>query len=248
MGLGLLVLLGGWVVLAPISFVLSSFQQSPWLGGLAGGVAALGLGLLGAAIWREVRSLRALRNVDHLRALLTDAGNLMAARDAVKGWVRRLDRLPDQAATLAALDDAASIAALRNVVRNLVITPLRRSVTEIGKQAALEGGALVAITPHAGLDGLIAGVRGLAVVRRVAALYGLRPGMTVTLVLLRRVVLTAASTAGVDLISSSLADQALSNLPVVKHLAAAVPGAGVAALRLYRLAGITATACDPLPD
>jgi hypothetical protein len=42
------------------------------------------------------------------------------------------------------------------------------------------------------------------------------------------------------------AEHFLRHMPILKHLTAAVPGATVAAFRLYRLAGITAKACCPL--
>jgi hypothetical protein len=57
---------------------------------------------------------------------------------------------------------------------------------------------------------------------------------------------TAAGVSGIDLLSQSLADHALSALPFVKHIAKAVPGGGLAALRLYRLASLTAEACCPV--
>ena len=52
--------------------------------------------------------------------------------------------------------------------------------------------------------------------RRVAALYELRPGLTVTLSLLRRMVWTAAGTTGLSLVSQGLADHVLTGLPVVR--------------------------------
>jgi putative membrane protein len=129
-----------------------------------------------------------------------------------------------------------------------VEAPLRTAVRRIGQDAAVRGAALVAISPHASWDGLIAAWQGLRVIRSVARLYGLRPGPAVTVALVRKVAWTAAGTAGVDLLSQTVADQALSSLPVARHVLAAVPGSGVAALRLYRLAWIAAEACTPVPD
>ena len=39
----------------------------------------------------------------------------------------------------------------------------------------------------------------------------------------------------------------LASLPVLKHVAGALPGTGAVAVRLYRLAGVTAEACSPVP-
>ena len=82
-------------------------------------------------------------------------------------------------------------------------------------------------------------------IRRVAALHGLRPGFAVTLALLRRVAWTAGTT-GLSTVSQGLADHALTGLPEVKHVAAAIPGTGAVAVRLPRLAGVTAEACYPM--
>ena len=48
---------------------------------------------------------------------------------------------------------------------------------------------------------------------------------------------------GFDLLSQSLADHTLA---LVRHLAGAVPGTSLAAMRLYRLADMTAEACSPV--
>ena len=77
----------------------------------------------------------------------------------------------------------------------------------------------------------------------MAALHGLRPGFAVTLALLRRVAWTAGTT-GLSTVSQGLADHVLTGLPEVKHVAAAIPGTG--AVRLPRLAGVTAEACYPM--
>ncbi len=63
---------------------------------------------------------------------------------------------------------------------------------------------------------------------------------------MRRVAFTAAGTSAVTLLSQGLADHLFSGMPGVKHIAAAIPGAGAAAVRTYRSAGITADACCPI--
>jgi len=123
---------------------------------------------------------------------------------------------------------------------------LRERASSLGRRAAVEGATLVAVCPHPAWDGLIAGVRGLLLIRRVAALYGLRPGFGVTLALLRRVAWTAAGTSGLSLVSQGLADHVLAGLPVVKHVAGAMPGTGVVAVRLLRMASVAAEACSPV--
>jgi putative membrane protein len=88
-------------------------------------------------------------------------------------------------------------------------------------------------------------MRALLLVRQVAEIYGIRPGLLVTLGLLRRVAWTAAGVSGFGLLSQTLAEHTLHKLPLVKHLTGAPPETSLAALRLYRLATITAEACSP---
>ena len=53
--------------------------------------------------------------------------------------------------------------------------------------------------------------------------------------------------AGLDVLALSATQHLLGHVPVLQHLAAAVPGAGLAAWRLGSLAGAVAEACSPLP-
>ena len=90
------------------------------------------------------------------------------------------------------------------------------------------------------------GLRGLAAIREVADLFGLRPGPAVCWVLLRHISRAALETMGADLLAQKVTDQFLSATPL-RHVAAAVPEMGIAAARLYRLAVITARECSPVP-
>jgi len=51
---------------------------------------------------------------------------------------------------------------------------------------------------------------------------------------------------GLDVLGRALADGLLSQLPVLKQFVAALPGAGLTALRLRRLADVAALACSPI--
>ena len=157
-------------------------------------------------------------------------------------------QLPDRDVALAALRGAATIGEIKAVLRDRILPQLRKMADQAGVRAAVEGGAVVAITPSPLLDGVLAGLRALALIRRIARIYGLRPGPVVTIALLRRVAWTVAAVSGVEMASRSLTELTLERVPLISHLAAVIPGAGVTALRLYRLARVTAEACSPLPE
>lgn len=248
-GTGVLAAIATWAGVSAASYLVDVVMRPTPLGiaaalGVGGGLAVAGYGL--GAEWRDYRRLRI---VDATRATLADTETPIAlARQAALAWLDRVAPHIGDASTVAqALRDAGSVSEVNAILRTRVAEPLRGAVRRIGQDAAVEGAALVAISPHASWDGLIAAVKGLLVIRKVARLYGLRPGPAVTAALVRKVAWTAAGTAGVDLLSQTLADQALTSLPVARHVLAALPGSGVAALRLYRLAWITAEACSPVP-
>lgn len=198
-------------------------------------------------LWREMRSFQQLRQVDTLRALLSqDDEPVEPARALALEWLSRLERLPGLTETREAVANATDVPLLRAALRRHLGGRLRDAGRAAGNRAALEGGMVVAISPSPALDGVLAGLRGLSLLRQVAALHGMRPGAAVTLSLLRRLAWTAAGVSGMDLLGRGLADSALSHLPVIREVAAALPGSGLTALRLKRLAEIAARACSPI--
>ena len=246
---GLAVLLFGTLALSMAGFAVDQFARSQVLGVLTLAAYGIGGGLLLWGVRMEAAAYRRLARVDALRTLLSQPGvPLATARDTARDWLAGISAfLPDPAGTTAALERCASVEELAAVLRNGALDPLRAQARRLGRDAAIQGGLLVAITPSPALDGLIAGLRSLRLVRQVATLYGLRPGPAVTLALLRRAAWTAATVIGMDLAARSVVEQFLNATPGIKHAAEALPGVGQTARRLYRLAAVTAEACSPLP-
>ena len=245
--LGAFVLFLTWLVVSTLSLVTAQFDLSPAFGGVVLAAVLGGLGLLGYATFRELRGLRALRQVDRLRLLLAGSGDLEPARAQSRLWLTKVARyLTDPAAADRALQSAASMTELRSILRNRVVTPLLDRAKRIGRNAGIQAASAVALTPHASWDGLVVGFRGLAAIREVAELFGLRPGPAVCWVLLRHISRAALETMATDLLAQKITDQFLSATPGIRHIAAAVPEMGIAAARLYRLAVITAKECSPV--
>ena len=246
--LGLVVVLVGVAVFSAIGFVLGLAKQSTGLGLAAGLTLSLGVGLIGYGLTGEWRSYRKLKAVDRLRATLAaKALPIEALRATALGWLDQVaPGLPDAEGAVQALQAAPTMIEIHAVLRDRVAEPLHQAAKTIGRRAGLQVASLIAISPHASWDGIIAGLRGLLIIREVARLFGLRPGLAVTLLLVRKVAWTAAGISGVDLLSQSLADHALHTVPFAGAIAKAVPGGSVAALRLYRLATSAATACCPI--
>ncbi len=246
-GPGTLTLLGGGVAILVLglaalgvgNFVAAQFERAAPLGWLTAAVAVAGFGLIAAAIRRELRGLLALRTVDRLRADLADPAR---ARAAARMWVESLSEGATLLPALAAIQDRDATLAL---LRAGPIATLRARADALGRTAALQIFAVTAAIPWPAFDGLLVAWRGIRLVREVAELHGMRPGLLGTLGLLRRTALSAAGVVATDLAADTLARAALSN-PLLQHVAGDVAGAGVAARRMVVLARATALACSPV--
>ncbi len=239
-GAGVLVL--GAAGLEAGNLVAETFARSAFLGGAAAGVAATGFGMIGLGFWREWSALSALQGVDRLRAEL--AGNDPVARArAAREWLRAL---PEGPALLPAIDAVNDPDAILALLRAGPAAALRVQSEALGRQAAFQSLAGVAAMPSPGLAALFVAWRGLRLVRQVAALHGLRPGLLATLGLLRRTALSAGAVVGTE-VAVNTATHALLSSPLLAHVAGEMAGAGVAARRMVVLARAAAVACSPVP-
>ena len=239
---GVAVLVLGLAVLGVANFVADQFARSAVLGWVTLGVAVSGFGLLGAGIRRELKGLFALTTVDRIRAGL-ESGEPRRIAAAARAW---LEELPDGATllpTLRTLNDPDAVLAL---LQARVATELQQRADALGRTAAMQVFAATAAVPSPALDALLVGWRGARLVRQIAELHGLRPGLLGTLALLRRTAMAAAGVAATEAAINAAARAALSN-PLLQHLAGDVAGAGVAARRMVVLARAAAAACNPLP-
>jgi uncharacterized membrane protein YcjF (UPF0283 family) len=188
--LGLVVVIVSFAALSAVGFVSDMAKRSVWLGVVAGLMLGLGLGLIGYRLCIEWLSYHQLQTVDRTRAALSGRdGSVESVRAAALCWLDQVDT------TLAGVDDvvravraAPTLIELQAILRNRAADPLREAAKGLGRRAALHGASMVAISPHASWDGLIAGVRAVLVIRAVARLFGLRPGPAVTIALVRKVI------------------------------------------------------------
>jgi len=240
---GMAVLALGLAGLSIGNFVVDQFARAAWLGWATLGIAGAGFGLIGAGVLREVRALVVLRHVDDLRAGFAsgDAGQMMAAAST---WSRMVPAGAATALALQAVNDPDAAIAL---LRAGPCRTLRDAADRLGRVAAVQAVAGVAAIPSPALDVLFVAWRGVRLVRQVAALYGVRPGVLGTLGLLRRAAVAATLVGAANLAGNTAAHAVLSN-PLLVHALGDAAAAGVAARRLLVLARATALACDPVPS
>jgi putative membrane protein len=239
---GVVVLGASLLVLWGMSLVSSLFDRWNVLGWIGLTCLFVGLGLIGLGIGREFRGLWALRRVDHLREELA-SGEIKRVRHAAQRW---LEALPEHAGILPALAGTDTPGAILALLRSGPSKDLQEATGVLGRSAALQSVAIVAATPSPALDVLTVGWCGVRLIRQVAALHGLRPGVWGSVALLQKTALSAASVAATE-IAVNAATHAMVSHPLLRHLAGDVAGAGVAARRMIVLARAAAAACSPLP-
>ncbi len=234
LGASLLLLWGAWLV----SSLFDRWNVAGWTG-LA--CLLVAFSLIGLGISREFRALWALRRVDHVRAELA-SGELERVRQAAQRW---LNTLPDRTGILPALAGADTPEAILVLLCSGPSKDLQEATDVLGRSAALQSVAIVAATPSPALDVLTVGWCGVRLIRQVAVLHGMRPGVLGSVVLLRQTALAAASVAATE-IAINAATHAVVSHPILRHLAGDIAGAGVSARRMIVLARAAAAACSPL--
>jgi putative membrane protein len=239
---GVAVLAVGLAALQTGNFVATQFDRAAWLGWLTLAVAVAGFSLLFAAVWRELRGLFALAKVDRLRADLA-SGDAKRIHGAARRWAASL---PEAASLVPAIDAVNDPDAIIALLRAGPAAAMRARSDALGRTAAFQMAAGIAATPAPALALLLVAWRGLRLVRQVAALHGMRPGLLGTLGLLRRTILAAGLVAGSEAAVNAAAHAVLSN-PLLAHVFGDMAGAGVAARRMILLARASAAACSPVP-
>jgi putative membrane protein len=240
---GASVLLLGLAGIESFDIVTDAFLRSPFLGGAAAGVAGVGFSMIGLGFYRELSALSALRGVDRLRAQLAGTDPVKRAR-AAREWLRELPEGPALLPAVDAINDPDAILAL---LRAGPAAALRAQADALGRAAAIQSVAGIAAMPSPGLAAVFVAWRGVRLIRQVAALHGLRPGLFATLGLLRRTALAAGAVAGVEIATNTAAHAVLSS-GLLQHVAGEMAGAGVAARRMLVLARAATVACSPVPE
>lgn len=237
---GAMVLAVGIAGLGAANFVADQFARATWLGILTLVIVLAGFALLGAGIWRELRALLAIRRVDRLRADLA-SGEATRIVSAAREWAEAVD--PSLLPALRAVNDPDAAIGLLRAGPGQV---LRAAADGLGRTAAVQVVAGIAAMPSPSLDVALVAWRGVRLVRQVAALYGVRPGLLGTLALLRRTAMSATLVGAVEIAGNTAAHAILSS-PLLARAIGETATAGVAARRTLVLARAAAASCDPLP-
>jgi putative membrane protein len=145
-------------------------------------------------IGRELRGLSALRWVDQLRAEFV-SGDAERVQRAARRW---LQGLPQHVGLLPALAAAGTPESVLALLRAGPAQDFEAATDGLGRAAALQSIAIVATTPSPAMDVLTVGWCGVRLIRQIAVLHGMRPGIFGTIALLRKTALAAATVAATE--------------------------------------------------
>jgi putative membrane protein len=239
---GIAVLVVGLSALEVANFVVAQFERATWLGAATLAVALGGYGLIAWAFLREWRGLMALRAVDRARAAFA-RGDQVTARAETLAWAARI---PAAQSSAEALRGANSLDGMKALLEAGPLAELDRRAEAAGRVAAAQAFAATAVVPSPALDALFFAWRGLRLVREVAVIHGLRPGLAGTFALLRRTLFEAGAVAAADVALDAAARAVFTN-PLLEKLAGETGKGAVAARRMLMLARAAARACRILP-
>jgi putative membrane protein len=238
--------------LAVTSFIEELFARAPWLGAL-GLVLALLAGLaLAVLVVREVAGLLRLAKVDALRSralAVIESDDRLRGRALIDDMLALTRRIPILArARVRLAGHGSDIIDGRDLVRlaeRELMAPLdieaRRMVVAASKRVSV----VTALSPRAAIDMVFVLVNGLSLVRRLATLYGARPGTLGVLKLFRRVIAHLAVTGSVAL-SDSLLQQLIGH-GLAARLSARLGEGMVNGLLTARLGLLAIDLVRPLP-
>lgn len=239
----LVLLIGGVALLELANFAVAQFDKSPLLGWLTIALIGPPAAALGWSVVREWRGYAGLRAVERIREGL-QSDDIKIARRHARTWLRAIAASDELARSVEAASDPAT---LRALLRSGPLARLDQEAAQAGRSAALQILAATAVSPWPGLDGVLVIWRGLRLIRRIAELYGMRPGMLGTLRLWRRVALDAGSVAAADVVVATMTD-ALFSSPLGGALAGQASGSAIAAQRMLRLSVAVARSCRPIDE
>lgn len=240
-GAAALGLIGLMVGLAAWDWALALTARVPVLGWLAWALMGLvALGVL-AAVWRELLGWRRLRRLDGLRARSEAA---LASGDLAAAGVVSRELAALYGGTAGPTDLLDPDAVIDAAERHWLSGPDAAARAEV-QAAARQVALITAIVPLALVDVAAALVLNLRMVRRVAEIYGGRPGMLGSWRLIRAVAAHLAATGAVA-VGDDMMGHALGG-GLVSKLSRRF-GEGVVNGALTARVGVSAMAvCRPLP-
>jgi putative membrane protein len=204
-----------WTGLGIANLIADLLDRSAWLGGAGAALAAVAATALVAIVTREALGLARLARIDAMRERATA---ILASDDRAAGralgrdliaLTKRMPRLAHGRARLEShLGDIIDGRDLVRLSERELMAPLDREARRLIAAAARRVSVVTAISPRAAVDMFFVLVTALGLMRRLALLYGGRPGGLGLMKLMRYAISHIALTGGMAA-SDSLIQQML---------------------------------------
>jgi putative membrane protein len=238
--------------LAVTNLVEDLYARAPWLGAIGLVLAILaGLALLAVTL-REIIGLARLATVESLRhraLAVIESDDRDGGRALIDDMLSLTRRIPRLARARARIEGhRADIIDGRDLVRMAereLMSPLDIEARRLVVAASKRVSVVTAISPRAAVDMVFVLINALGLVRRLAVLYGGRPGALGVLRLLRQVVSHLAVTGGVSL-TDGVVQQVIGH-GVAARLSARLGEGMINGLLTARLGLLTIDLVRPLP-
>lgn len=228
------------------------FAREDWLGWLALGLIALAAVAVVAILIREIAGMMWLRRIDRLRrradvaAASDDRPEAEAVvADLVRLYADRTDLAAGRRATEARVDDVIDGRDRLVLAEADLMAPLDDTARRLVSEAAARVSVVTAVSPRAAVDVIFVAVATAGLVRRLAALYGGRPGFLGFARLLKLVVTHLAVTGSIA-IGDGLAQQLLGH-GLASRLSARLGEGVINGLMTARVGIAAIDVCRPLP-
>jgi len=178
-------------------------SRAAWLGGLGAALAAVAVVALVAIVTREVLGLARLAAIDTLRrraAAVLVSDDRAAGRALGRDLITLTKRMPSLARGRARLEshlgDIIDGGDLVRLSERELMAPIDAEARRLVAAAAKRVSVVTAVSPRAAVDMFFVLVTALGLVRRLALLYGGRPGTLGLIKLMRQAVSHIALTGG----------------------------------------------------
>jgi putative membrane protein len=211
--------LGGLVALgtglATTALIEDLYARAAWLGQLGIALAVIALLALLVIIGREIAGLYRLASIEKLRARADTAlaeDDRDEARDIVRTLAAKLGTAPALARSRADLESHLTEIIdgrdLLHIAERALMATLDAQASQLVARTATRVSVVTAVSPRAAIDIAFVAFAAFGMIRRLAAIYGGRPGMLGMIRLLRHIIthltITGGMAAGDSLIQQFL--------------------------------------------
>ena len=211
--------LGGLVTLglglATTRLIEDLYARAQWLGTVGAVLAAVALLALLIICAREIAGLFRLASIEKLHAraaatLISDDRD--EARDIVRALTATLAAAPALAHARGELESHLTEIIdgrdLLHIAERQLMAPLDREASQLVARTATRVSVVTAVSPRAAVDIAFVAIAALGMIRRLATIYGGRPGMLGLIRLVRHIIAHLALTGGIA-VGDSLIQQVL---------------------------------------